>query len=298
MEAYVRGDIKAHFSAAASGSFFAKSPCSSFIVKTMTKAELSTLLAFLPEYAEHLQTYPRSLLCRFYGAFALSGSLFKTTYFVVMSNVLNPTTPASSSTGPDHPQPLSPPHPPTTDFDLVFDLKGSTVNRAVLSQREIAAADGSVATAGDGRVLKDSDFLARGCKLLLGPTLRSAFLDQLAADTDLLARNNLMDYSVLVGIKSIPGSPAAADLETAAALTTGYDHLGSLIISRNTVETVLPIEWYALGLIDLLQTYNLSKKLERGIKKVRHTSWKLDISSIKPDAYARRLLDFFTSNTT
>ncbi|KNC54944.1 phosphatidylinositol-4-phosphate 5-kinase [Thecamonas trahens ATCC 50062] len=274
---YLTGAIHAHFSAAASGSFFCKSPDGLFVVKTMDKRELAVLLDLMPAYTAHLTRYPRSLLCRFYGAFAVSGGIFKTTYVIIMSNVLAPDAPVDAGDAGD----LIPPH----SFDTVFDLKGSTVNRSALKV-EALEPGASLSDAASGKILKDNDFGLRSDGLLLGPTLRAQFLDQLHADTELLRSHNIMDYSLLVGIAPVVGEPDI--LESRAAVTFGYDELGGYIVSRNDVEQVIPREWYAFGLIDLLQ---------KGIKQIRHTSRTVDISSISADQYAARMLEFFADTT-
>jgi hypothetical protein len=69
-------------------------------------------LRLLPAYTRHLAQNPGSLLCRFYGAFAVTLPTLARVFFVVMQNV--------------HPVTGAPP-PGTSAF--TFDLKGSTVNR-------------------------------------------------------------------------------------------------------------------------------------------------------------------------
>ena len=41
-----------------------------------------------------------------------------------------------------------------------------------------------------------------------------------------------------------------------------------------------------------MQSYNLNKRLERGVKRVRHLDSSPDVSVMAPDAYAERLLKF------
>lgn len=63
--------LHAHFSDGASSSFFCKSGDGSLVVKTLEAFEVVTLIDMLPAYVSHLMTNPDSLLCRFYGCFAM-----------------------------------------------------------------------------------------------------------------------------------------------------------------------------------------------------------------------------------
>ena len=46
-----------------------------------------------------------------------------------------------------------------------------------------------------------------------------------------------------------------------------------------------------IGIIDVLQPYGVMKKLEKGMKAIRHGSWDVDISSTDPEKYAERFKD-------
>ena len=46
-----------------------------------------------------------------------------------------------------------------------------------------------------------------------------------------------------------------------------------------------------VGIIDILQKYNSQKKMETFLKSMKHN--KLQISSIDPDKYADRMIEFF-----
>lgn len=73
-------------------------------------------------------------------------------------------------------------------INTIYDLKGSLIGReATAKDRE------------SGGVLKDMDLLHDHRKIHLGPK-KAAFLWQLRRDCDFLARNYIMDYSLLVGI--------------------------------------------------------------------------------------------------
>jgi len=71
-----------------SGSFFVRSPCRRFIVKTIPSAESEALIKILPWYYEHLNKYPKSLLVRMYGLYRIT-VLHTTLHVVVMSNLFS-----------------------------------------------------------------------------------------------------------------------------------------------------------------------------------------------------------------
>lgn len=130
------GKLKAHFSDGASSSFFCRSADGgSLIVKTIAASECEVLLRLLPAYARHLVSNPASLLARIYGCYGirLPSSGVGSVYFVVMGNVF----------------PISEPGPSA----LVFDLKGSTVNRRarVSKTNQAGSGSGSGGDGGDGK---------------------------------------------------------------------------------------------------------------------------------------------------
>lgn len=71
-----------------------------------------------------------------------------------------------------------------------YDLKGSTVDREA-SGKEKQKKDPT---------LKDNDFLNDGIKIVIGEEARAGLLETLRADVEFLARNEIMDYSLLLGI--------------------------------------------------------------------------------------------------
>lgn len=73
-------------------------------------------------------------------------------------------------------------------INTIYDLKGSLIGRSASpKERE------------NGGVLKDNDLISDNCKLHLGEK-KAAFMAQLEKDAMFLAKLNIMDYSLLVGI--------------------------------------------------------------------------------------------------
>ena len=78
-------------------------------------------------------------------------------------------------------------------FDIlrIYDLKGSTMGRIVkLSEEEQKTNSGL-------RVLKDLNFIKNEEKLKITEKRKNALLEVIERDAKFLARNNLMDYSLL-----------------------------------------------------------------------------------------------------
>lgn len=156
-----------------SGQFFFFSHDGKFMIKTQTVEESKFLRRILLHYFKHCAQNPGTYLPRFYGMHRLKMKhLNKKVHFVVMHSVFD------SGDLPIH---------------EMYDLKGSTVGRAAKPE-EKARGPGKV-------VLKDLDLMESGMKLKLGPTRRAAFLDQLQRDADWLMAQQIMDYSLLLGIR-------------------------------------------------------------------------------------------------
>jgi 1-phosphatidylinositol-4-phosphate 5-kinase len=81
--------------------------------------------------------------------------------------------------------------PPSKDIHKVYDLKGSLAGRR-LSEAEIEKTALPV--------LKDLNWLDSNEKLYFGPAKKMLLITQIEKDVEFLSRNNIMDYSFLIGI--------------------------------------------------------------------------------------------------
>lgn len=134
------------------------------MIKTQTHEEKNFLRQILPDYYNHLRTYPHSFVTHFYGMYRVKiPDLGKSVHFVIMKSVFN------------------------TDKEIhkIWDLKGSTLGRR--SKR------------GEG-VHKDLDFVEEGRKISVGPKIKDAIMNQLKLDAIFLAKMRIMDYSLLIGV--------------------------------------------------------------------------------------------------
>jgi len=121
----------------------------------------------LQSYHEHMTAHPENLLMRILGLYRLKLNSDKWD-LIIIENIF------------------------TTSHGIHerFDLKGSTYERTV----------GARARCQPGVVMKDKDFLELGRTIHVGPELAKRLKAQIAIDSQFLARNDIIDYSFLVGV--------------------------------------------------------------------------------------------------
>jgi 1-phosphatidylinositol-4-phosphate 5-kinase len=148
-----------------SGAFFFITKSTSYLLKSVTEEELITALEIIPSYHRHVQKNPYTLLSNFYLLFEVS--LRQNKYrFIVMNNVF---------------------FTPLT-IHRKYDLKGSTAGRvATESERKKKSP-----------ILKDKDILQGDINLNL--SLKQSFYRRLESDVTFLQENDIMDYSLLLGV--------------------------------------------------------------------------------------------------
>lgn len=271
MESFIEAMV-GNFSEGKSGSFVVFSADKQYILKTLSRKEQRQLLRMLPRYYEHMRDQPRSLLSRYYGTYCITMHS-QTIFFVVMESLY-----FGSRT-----------------IHERYDLKGSWVDRHRRSEANATGLDGDLRR-----------------KLNLPPELRAQLLEQSERDTELLRSLHIMDYSLLLGIHSPDGSeqpwegmtPGATprSMARASATTRSGRNRGPLLgplSSRNRggfgseesdPSEPKPDEIYYVTIIDLLQRWDLSKRLERAVKVLLccRCASAPGMSAIDPLHYARR----------
>jgi len=121
---------------------------------------------------------------------------------------------------------------------------------------------------------------------------RDIFLQQVDKDSSFLESCGIMDYSLLLGIHNVRQPVTHRPSQSAGC----FD-----IASKDALIYVLPFHYngvpaeviegpgrYFFGIIDILQEYNLQKKLERCAKVYMKCSDSRGISSVPPKKYAQR----------
>ncbi|CAH8259941.1 unnamed protein product [Arabidopsis lyrata] len=311
-----------------SGSVFFLSQDDRFMIKTLRKSEVKVLLRMLPDYHHHVKTYENTLITKFFGLHRIKPSSGQKFRFVVMGNMF------------------------FTDLRIHrrFDLKGSSLGRSA-DKVEID----------ENTILKDLDL---NYNFFLEPSWREDLLRQLEIDSKFLEAQNIMDYSLLLGVHHRAPQHLRSQLVRSQSITTdalesvaeddtieddmlSY-HEGLVLVPRGSenivtgphirgsrlrasaagdeeVDLLLPgtarlqiqqgvnmparaelipgredkekqilydccdVVLY-LGIIDILQEYNMTKKIEHAYKSLHFDS--LSISAVDPTFYSQRFLEF------
>ncbi|OQR94536.1 phosphatidylinositol 4-phosphate 5-kinase (PIPK-D3/GPCR-PIPK) [Achlya hypogyna] len=178
-------------SGGSSGAFMFYTADYVFIVKTITKQERRVLLAMLPAYIKYMKEHPGSYLTRFYGCHAIQmyGQKF---HFLVMGNAMG-----------------------KVSMHQFFDLKGSWINRnakptppgttricTYCNRPFIVGTNQTCEHSIHGvhqphQVLRDNDFQR---KMRLPADIVISVLGQLKNDSQFLAAQGIMDYSLLLSV--------------------------------------------------------------------------------------------------
>lgn len=277
-----------------SGSFFYYSRDYKYIIKTIHHNEHLHLRRHLQEYYSHIKSNPDTLVCQFYGLHRVKMPIsfrhkmkHRKIYFLVMNN-------------------LFPPHLP---MHTTYDLKGSKWGRLTNVDKKRYEEDQNY-----NPVLKDLNWIENDCRIAFGPIKKKKFLTQLKRDVELLAKLNIMDYSLLLGIHDMtrhenssenPSIDAADEPRSAtpqAAEFISYNPLkhGSVIPhyfkeyeggirASDTYNEDLPIIYY-VGIIDCLTNYSIIKRMETFWRTLRHDP--TQVSAIPPADYAGRFYKF------
>ena len=246
-----------------SGEFFFFSSDNKLIIKTMSEKELIKMLQILPNYLQHLEQNPHSLITRIYGVFSYRREFeANSEHFLLMRNAAGV----------------------TSEFiSRKYDLKGSTVDREVLLGQEMP----DKALLVDYRTLKDIDFLKYEKKLNIKEELRIALVASLDCDVEFLRSLNLMDYSLMVIILNRKEILSVFGHVPKSAC---YNQLCSFEDDAD------PNWFYNIAIIDFLQEYNCRKLLENRFKRFKaavfRCRWNLDISAQPTDKYAKRFKNF------
>jgi len=219
-----------------------------FIIKTIPSNEAELLMNILSSYYYYIGQYPHTLLSRFYGFYAIKSkeTSSQLMHFVIMENVFTP----------------------KYEIHRCYDLKGSTRGRFAKESEKIAG----------NAILKDLD-IDKGT-IKLQDKVKRQLAEQIHQDCWFLETNNIMDYSLLVGIHE-------------------RDHVQPIPVSKNTpffrkddggLVSGDGEELYFLGVIDILTPYGWRKILENSFKTMYNEEHR--ISAVHPRLYRERFEHF------
>ncbi|CAA7395720.1 unnamed protein product [Spirodela intermedia] len=259
-----------------SGSFFYLTQDDRFIIKTVKKSEVKVLIKMLPSYFQHVCQYKSSLVTKFYGVHCVKPIGGQKVRFIVMGNLF------------------------CSEFHIHrrFDLKGSSHGR--MTDKPEGEID-------ETTTLKDLDlnFVFRLHKIWF-----EELMGQIDRDCEFLEAEGIMDYSLLVGLHfcgDISSSKTSLSACSSSPCRLSRNHsdssrfhgrrplirLGANMPARaeqsghggETFEVIL-----YFGIIDILQDYDISKKLEHAYKSLQADP--SSISAVDPKLYSRRFRDF------
>uniref|UniRef100_A0A3Q2PZK8 Phosphatidylinositol 4-phosphate 5-kinase type-1 gamma-like n=1 Tax=Fundulus heteroclitus TaxID=8078 RepID=A0A3Q2PZK8_FUNHE len=264
----------------ASGSIFYVTSDDEFIIKTVLHKEAEFLQKLLPGYYMNLNQNPRTLLPKFFGLYCVQCG-GKNIRMIVMNNIL----------------------PRSVRMHLKFDLKGSTYKRqASKKEREKSKP-----------TFKDLDFLSDVPEgLTLDQETYNALVKTLQRDCLVLESFKIMDYSLLLGVhnKSLAekehqsqSSPAGGGDEKKptgqrALYSTAIESIQGGSTCRDTLDMGgIPAVGSKgerlllfIGIIDILQSYRMIKKLEHSWKSLIHDGDTVSVH--RPSFYAERFFRF------
>uniref|UniRef100_A0A8C6VCV5 Phosphatidylinositol-4-phosphate 5-kinase type 1 gamma n=1 Tax=Naja naja TaxID=35670 RepID=A0A8C6VCV5_NAJNA len=271
----------------ASGSLFYVTSDDEFIIKTVMHKEAEFLQKLLPGYYMNLNQNPRTLLPKFYGLYCVqSGG--KNIRVVVMNNIL----------------------PRVVKMHLKYDLKGSTYKRRASKKEK----DKSSPT------YKDLDFMQDMPEgIMLDADTFNALVKTLQRDCLVLESFKIMDYSLLLGVHNIDQLERERQVDGAQSLSDEKRPVGQKALYSTAMESIQggaargnPLTQMTrkmggipavngkgerlllhVGIIDILQSYRLIKKLEHTWKALVHDGDTVSVH--RPSFYAERFFKFMTN---
>ena len=238
-----------------SGSFFFHTSDGKYMIKTIKQSEFDTLLSTLHKYHTHILENPKTLITRYYGLHKIKcynkQKLIYDINIVVMNNIFR-----------------------IRDAEMIdskYDLKGSYYKR-LTKEPQVERGDAK----------KDLNFINENQRLFLPEITRELLLDQVFKDANFLAKQGIIDYSLLVGI--MPKSQFESYMENRNLISnTETHHKEGELVSYDGNNT------YFIGIIDTLTPFNIKKKGEYLIKRPFQGK---GISCVPPKQYKNRFIDF------
>lgn len=233
------------------------------ILKTLSSDEVENMHHLLKEYHPYIvERYGKTLLPQYLGMYRLTVE-GQVTYIVVMRNIFNSRLPIHKK----------------------YDLKGSNLDREA-SEKERGK---------DLPCFKDNDFIKDGAKLYLDLDSKNKLISTLEADTAFLARENLIDYSLCLGIHECSKyQPDLADLNSSSndeedePKEAGGSGAGAAALRMEDTTEIGVIashggsqgQIYSMGLVDVLTQFGLRKR----------------IVTVDPEQYRKRFMEFISKS--
>lgn len=243
-----------------SGSFFFHTSDGKYMIKTIKEKEFNVLRKTLAHYYEHILANPNTLLTRYYGLHKLKCYKKNETLFnihiVVMNNIFA-----------------------IKDEDLIeekYDIKGSTYKRTT-SEHEITK----------GSAKKDLNLINDNRKIRILHGAKQFIINQISKDAEFLAKHNIIDYSLLLGIMS---KGEDENFRRISFLNSEKNYAKNSILRKGSIIDSHDAKYtYFIGIIDTLTIYDYKKKSEYVTKRIFQGK---NISCIPPVNYKNRFVKF------
>jgi len=160
--------IKLEMSTARSGSMFYRTKDKKYLFKTILHPEVGVMMGLLRDYYEHIQKEKKTFVVKIYGLFRIKEGISTKMWILIMGNSF----------------------PPGLKMSEEYDLKGRPPKKG----KSIEERPNGVTVRGPK---KDNEIKRH---LIFYEEEKKFFINQLQVDVQLLKKNNIMDYSLLVGI--------------------------------------------------------------------------------------------------
>ncbi|CAN1275971.1 Phosphatidylinositol 4-phosphate 5-kinase 9 [Linum perenne] len=307
-----------------SGSIFFLSQDDRFMIKTLRKSEVKVLLDMLPDYHNHVRRYENTLITKFFGLHRIKPSSGQKFRFVVMGNMFCTELRIhrrfdlkGSSLGRSTEKIEIDEHTTLKDLDLdySFYLEPSW-RESLLKQIEIDSKFLEAQRIMDYSLLLGVHFRAPEHLRPYNRSLVNEGLGVLAEEDTIdderypeglvLVPRGENDGSVVVGphvrgsrLRAssagdeevdllLPGT-ARLQIQLGVNMPARAEQMTEEEAGKQRFHGVYDVVLY-LGIIDILQEYNMTKKIEHAYKSFQFDS--LSISAVDPTFYSKRFLEF------
>uniref|UniRef100_A0A8D0GRY8 Phosphatidylinositol 5-phosphate 4-kinase type-2 gamma n=1 Tax=Sphenodon punctatus TaxID=8508 RepID=A0A8D0GRY8_SPHPU len=281
-----------HYETEGGGGRFLMSYDRTLVIKEISSEDVADMHSLLSHYHQYVvQCHGSTLLPQFLGMYRVSVDS-EESYMLVMRNIFSHRLAVHKK----------------------YDLKGSLVSREA-SDKEKGK---------ELPTLKDIDFLNVNQKVYVSEEAKKEFLEKLKRDVEFLVQLKIMGYSLLLGIHDVHRGEQEEEEEfkeeeeegegeptIVGSYGTSPEGIGGYLNSHKplgpgefdpyidvyaikSAEGGPQKEVYFMGLIDILTQYDTKKKAAHAAKTVKHGAG-AEISTVHPEQYAKRFLDFITN---
>eukprot|EP01126_Amoeba_proteus_P033291 TRINITY_DN3266_c0_g1_i5.p1 TRINITY_DN3266_c0_g1~~TRINITY_DN3266_c0_g1_i5.p1 ORF type:complete len:533 (-),score=95.29 TRINITY_DN3266_c0_g1_i5:22-1620(-) len=287
-----------------SGSYFCFSPDKRFILKTVPHSESELLYNIMWDYYKHLLDNPDTLLLRFYGSYELKPPHAHSIYIVVFQNLFNTDSkiheiydlkgswvnrgggkenkhsldPKEKKTGKDNDftQIIQVGRPISQQFKSILKKDSEMLKRLNVMDYSLLVGIHYNGRESSSSFRKSNDLVTSEQELILGSKEPRSNITSEESDSDLLCQEDNYPYLQHQHIQTLP-IPVREER---------HHHYSSF--SRLNSED--GTKSYFMGVIDILQEWNFSKRFERWVKVLFKFEDGDGISAVNPEQYSDRFL--------